>query len=184
LGKESRGRQTLELGRRNKRDTIGRHALVRRDPRGDKRRHSSVRRRQNPGPEFRVIAGTKPGTSASGAGVINWQPHTLCIGKDGVLQWPLAKAHDEMALRVEADGCRPAVTEWIKRSEGAKDITLTLAEDGGIQGRALTPNGKPAAASGAGELVVAKDGSVAYTRGYISFFWVWQPPPRVGIRKP
>ena len=61
-------------------------------------------------PEFRVIAGVSSGGVASefekrtGKTVINWQPHTCRIGKDGDYVWPLDKAYAEMALRVEADG--------------------------------------------------------------------------------
>src|SRR5215207_920182 len=58
-----------------------------------------------PLPAFRVIAGVRSGVSRefekeAGRPVVNWQPHTLRIGKDGDLLWPLAKAYEEMALRV------------------------------------------------------------------------------------
>jgi hypothetical protein len=100
---------------------------------------------QKPIPEFRVLAGTQPGSAGGSDATVNWQPHTLRSGKDGILDWPLDIAYDPMMLRVEADGWIPATTAWFKKSEGAKDISITLAKDLGISGRVLTPEGKPAA---------------------------------------
>jgi beta-lactamase regulating signal transducer with metallopeptidase domain len=102
-------------------------------------------------PEFRVIAGVKSGSVAAdyeqrtGREVVNWQPHTLRIGKDGDFTWPLAKAYDEMAIRVEADGYEPQIFAWIKKAGGVQHIVFMLAEDKGVAGRVLTPDGAPAA---------------------------------------
>lgn len=102
-----------------------------------------------PLPAFRVIAGVRSGVSGefekrSERPVVNWQPHTLKVGKDGDLLWPLAKAYDEMALRVEADGYQPQIWYWIRKQEGPQHIVFQLAEDKGIAGRVLAPDGKPA----------------------------------------
>ena len=75
-------------------------------------------------PEFRVIAGVSSGGVASefekrtGQTVINWQPHTCRIGKEGDYVWPLAKAYAEMALRVEADGYQPQVDHGSQEGQG------------------------------------------------------------------
>ena len=100
---------------------------------------------QKPILEFRVIAGVRPANAGGSDATVNWQPHTLRLGRDGILDWPLDSAYEEMALRIEADGWTPATTAWLKKSEGSKDLSITLAEDPGIRGRVLTPSGKPAA---------------------------------------
>jgi beta-lactamase regulating signal transducer with metallopeptidase domain len=101
-------------------------------------------------PEFRVIAGID-GSSVSeefvkrtGRPVINWQPHTCRIGKEGDYVWPLDKAYDEMALRIEADGYAPQVFWPILKAKGVQHIVFQLTEDKGVAGRVLTPDGKPA----------------------------------------
>jgi hypothetical protein len=97
-----------------------------------------------PIPEFRVLAGVK--FSAARAGepeIITWQPHTLRAGTDGALIWPLAKAYDQTAFRVEADGYAPQVFAWLNKKQ-PRDIDLQLTKDPGISGRALLPDGKPA----------------------------------------
>src|SRR5262245_38493074 len=72
-----------------------------------------VAKSNKPIPEFRVIAGTKAGAvtkefeERTGKEVVNWQPHTVRVGKDGKLDWPLERAYAEMALRFEADGYAP-----------------------------------------------------------------------------
>ena len=81
----------------------------------------------------------------TGQTVINWQPHTCRIGKEGDYVWPLAKAYDEMALRVEADGYQPQVDHGGQEGQGRTAYRLHLAEDKGVAGRVLTPDGKPAA---------------------------------------
>jgi beta-lactamase regulating signal transducer with metallopeptidase domain len=102
-------------------------------------------------PEFRVIAGVTSGSVTSefekrtGRAVINWQPHTCVIGKGGDYVWPLARAYDEMALRVEADGYQPQVFTGIKKANGVQHLVFQLAEDKGVVGRVLTPAGEPVA---------------------------------------
>ena len=102
-------------------------------------------------PEFRVIAGVSPGSvtakfeKRTGQAVINWQPHTCRIGKDGELVWPLDRVRAEMALRVEADGYQPQIHTGLKKANGAQHIVFMLTEDKGVAGRVLTPAGKPAA---------------------------------------
>lgn len=102
-------------------------------------------------PEFRVIAGVNSGGVASefekrtGRTVINWQPHTCRIGKEGDLVWPLDKAYPEMALRVEANGYQPQLITGVKKDKGVQHIVCMLTEDKGLAGRVLTPDGKPAA---------------------------------------
>lgn len=102
-------------------------------------------------PEFRVIAGVSSRGVAdefekrTGRTVINWQPHTCRIGKEGDYVWPLDKAYDEMAIRVEADGYAPQVFFPIKKANGVQHIVFLLTEDQGVKGRVLTPDGKPAA---------------------------------------
>jgi biopolymer transport protein ExbD len=111
---------------------------------------------QQPIGEFRVVAGVKSGVSP-GRDVVNWQPHTVRAGEAGVLIWPLDKAYDEMALRVEADGYAPQVFKWIKKSEGAREATVPLVKDDGIDGRVLTPDGRPAAGATVALAMVQRD---------------------------
>ncbi len=108
--------------------------------------HLTVRSQigQKPIHEFRIIAGVRPGSVGGSDATINWQPHTLRVGHDGSLDWPLEKAYEEMVLRIEADGWLPATTAWLRKGDGPKDLSLSLAEDPGIKGRVLTPSGKPA----------------------------------------
>lgn len=102
-------------------------------------------------PEFRVIAGLSSGGVSSefekrtGKTVVSWQPHTCRIGKEGDYVWPLDQAYPEMALRVEADGYQPQVMTGVKKANGVQHIVFLLAEDKGVAGRALKPDGKPAA---------------------------------------
>jgi hypothetical protein len=103
-----------------------------------------------PIPEFRLIAGVPARGIAdeyekrTGKTAINWQPHTVKIGKDGDYVWPLDKAYDEMALRIEADGYVPQVYLWLKKSAGAQHLVFQLAADAGIKGRVLRPDGQAA----------------------------------------
>jgi hypothetical protein len=81
----------------------------------------------------------------TGKTAINWQPHTLKLGKDGDFVWPLAKAYEEMALRVEADGYVPQVALWLKKNAGPQHVIFQLTKDPGVKGRVLQPDGQPAA---------------------------------------
>lgn len=92
---------------------------------------------------FRVIAGVRAG-SAGKPDTVNWQPHTLREGRNGGMIWPLNKAYDEMALRVEADGCEPRVYAWIDKKKGPQDLYFQLKSSDGIKGRVSTPDGHPA----------------------------------------
>lgn len=114
-------------------------------------------------PQFRVIAGVSSGSVGSdyerrtGRAVINWQPHTCRIGKEGDYVWPLAEAYEEMALRVEADGYQPQVATGIKKAGGRQHIVFLLAEDQGVAGRVMTPTGKPAAGATVAMALPQKD---------------------------
>jgi hypothetical protein len=111
---------------------------------------------KKPIPEFRVIAGVKSSVSG-GKDIVNWQPHTLHTGYDGGLIWPLNKAYDTMALRVEADGYEPQVFAWLEKSKGPQDLYFQLAEARGIKGMAVLPQGKPAAGAIVALAMVQRD---------------------------
>ncbi len=111
---------------------------------------------RKPVPEFRVIAGVRAG-SAGGKDTINWQPHTLRIGKDGGLLWPLDKAYDEMALRVEADGYAPQVFNWIEKKKGPQDLFFQMVQSGGSFCQVWTPDKKPAAGAVVALAMVQRD---------------------------
>ncbi|MBI3861763.1 MAG: hypothetical protein HY290_07690 [Planctomycetia bacterium] len=102
-------------------------------------------------PEFRVIAGVSASSIAAefekrtGKEVVNWQPHTARAGQNGDLVWPLDKAYDVMALRIEADGFQPTRSAWIKKSGGPQRIEIRLQSDPMVNGRVLQPDGKSAA---------------------------------------
>ncbi len=96
---------------------------------------------------FRVIAGVPSSVSAEfekakGVDVVCWQPHTIREGADGSLSWPLEKAYDKMALRVEAEGFVPQVVPWIEKKNGGRAISLELVKDEGIRGSVMTPEAK------------------------------------------
>jgi beta-lactamase regulating signal transducer with metallopeptidase domain/biopolymer transport protein ExbD len=111
---------------------------------------------QKPVLEFRVIAGVRAG-SAGGKDTINWQPHTLREGKDGGLLWPLDKAYDEMALRVEADGYAPQVFNWIEKKKGPQDLFFQMVEIKGLPAQVLMPDGKPAEGATVALAMVQRD---------------------------
>ncbi len=100
--------------------------------------------KEGPMPVFRVLAGSLKRRPESPDGIINWQPHTLRFGTNGLFDWPLDRGYEEMSIRVEADGYRPASTVVFKKSDGAKAFSIVLVEDPGIRGRVLTPDGMPA----------------------------------------
>jgi hypothetical protein len=113
--------------------------------------------------EFRVIAGVPARYIAdeyekrTGKTVVSWQPHTLKIGKDGDYVWPLDKAYDEMALRVEADGYVPQTALWLKKAAGPQHVVFMLAKDPGIKGRVLQPDGQPAVGATVALAMVQRD---------------------------
>jgi hypothetical protein len=100
---------------------------------------------KKPIPNFRVIAGVKSSVSAefekTHGAVVVWQPHTLREGKNGGLVWPLEKAYEEMALRVEADGYEPQVFSWIDKKKGAQDVLFQMKESAGIPVLVNAPDG-------------------------------------------
>jgi hypothetical protein len=75
---------------------------------------------------------------------VNWQPHTTKVGADGVLELPLARAYDPLALRVEADGYVPRRHLWIDKKKGSQEVTAPLGKDPGRPGVVRTPDGQPA----------------------------------------
>lgn len=102
---------------------------------------------QHPMKEFRVIAGVPSSVSsefekAHGTRVANWQSHTLHAGREGGLVWPLDKAYDEMALRVEVEGYVPQVFAWLDKKKGAQELVFKMIQDQGIVGSVMTPGGK------------------------------------------
>ena len=111
----------------------------------------------NPLAEFRVIAGVRSGVSREVDGVVNWQPHTLRIGQDGALMWPIEKGYNEMALRIEADGFVPERSPWIKKGDASRELSFRLARDQQISGRVLTPDGQPAAGATLALAMVQRD---------------------------
>ena len=113
---------------------------------------------RNPIKEFQVIAGVRSHAGGWKAKeVVNWQPHTLRQGRDGGLVWLLNRAYDEMALRVEADGYAPQVLAWLRKSQGPQDVVFELVADKGTTGRALTPDGNPAAGATVALAMVQRD---------------------------
>ena len=117
---------------------------------------------KNPIKEFRVVAGVK--SSLGGPGIkeiINWQPHTLRSGTDGALSWPLAKAYDSMALRVEADGYAPQTFAWLDKKK-PHDVAFRLTEDRGITARVLLPDGKPAAGATVALAMVQREATLEH----------------------
>jgi hypothetical protein len=113
---------------------------------------------RNPIEAFQVIAGVRSQAGGRKAKeVVNWQPHTLRQGRDGGLVWPLDRAYDEMALRVEADGYAPQALAWLKKSQGPQSVVFELVADKGTTGRALTPDGNPAAGATVALAMVQRD---------------------------
>jgi hypothetical protein len=108
--------------------------------------------------EFQVIAGVRSQAGGDPAkAVVNWQPHTLRNGHDGGLIWPLDRAYDEMALRVEADGYAPQVLAWLEKKNGPQNVVFELSPDKGIAGRVLTSDGNPAAGATVALAMVQRD---------------------------
>ena len=103
-------------------------------------------------PVFRIIAGVRASPSEggqyekrTGRVVINWQPHTVRIGKDGEYVWPAERGWEETAYRVEADGYVPQALYGIKKANGNQHLVFRLVEDKEQAGRVLSPDGKPVA---------------------------------------
>ena len=103
---------------------------------------------------FRVLAGVPAGSVTSeefkrrtGRDAVNWQPHTVRVGKDGSYVWPTEPGYQEMTLRVEADGYLPQMSGSIKRFGAPARLEFLLVEDAGIAGIVLEPRGVPAVAA-------------------------------------
>ncbi|HEY2250737.1 MAG TPA: M56 family metallopeptidase, partial [Planctomycetaceae bacterium] len=100
---------------------------------------------------FRVLAGTRSMAGSDpqfeadhpGVTVAVWQPHTIRGGENGQLDWKAIR-YDEMVLRVEADGYRPAQSDWFVGTKGPPALRFELVADAGFRGRVLQPNGQPA----------------------------------------
>jgi hypothetical protein len=113
---------------------------------------------RRPVKEFQVIAGVRSQAGGEPRGeVVNWQPHTLRTGHDGELVWPLDRAYDEMALRVEAEGYAPQSGAWLQRKKGAQDVVFELSKDNGTAGRVLSPDGQAAAGATVALAMVQRD---------------------------
>lgn len=102
-------------------------------------------------PTFRFLRGSPVGNVSgeeflkhNDVEVANWQPHLIEIGKDGKHVWPLSRAWDKTAVRIEADGYIPEIHTWVIRDEGSQEIEFRLKKDPGIEATVLLPNGKPA----------------------------------------
>ncbi|QEH38422.1 hypothetical protein OJF2_70230 [Aquisphaera giovannonii] len=89
-----------------------------------------------------------PGVPYSDRGerpVANWQPHLVRESTGGRYTWPEERSYETFQLRVEADGYRPSATNWLRRADGFKEVTLRLRRDHGTRGVVLSPDGSPAA---------------------------------------
>jgi hypothetical protein len=101
--------------------------------------------------EFLVLAGVEAGSTSAefekrtGQTVVNWQPHTVRVGKGGEYAWMLDRAYDVMYLRIEAEGFKPQIAGPIKKADGPQLIEFRLEPDRQVGGRILTPERKPAA---------------------------------------
>ena len=84
---------------------------------------------------FRVVSGTPfPGVMVPDVrSTAQWQPHTLRIGTNGRLDWPLP-GWDELILRVEADGYQMQCSKWIKKGAEPPRLEFRLAQDWGVWG--------------------------------------------------
>lgn len=92
---------------------------------------------------FRVIPGV-PYSGTADRAVAVWQPHLVAESVDGRFPWSSARSYETFRLRVEADGYRPSSTEWLRKKDDPKEITIRLVRDPGLQGVVLQPDGSPA----------------------------------------
>ena len=93
---------------------------------------------------FRVLPGTPYRGREGVAAVAVWQPHMIREMADGVFQWPCTRGYKEMRFRVEADGYRPATTNWLGVGGPYMRLKVHLLRDPGVSAVVLTPQGKPA----------------------------------------
>jgi hypothetical protein len=127
---------------------------------------------------FRIVSGTPfpRGMVADVRSTAQWQPHTLRIGKNGRLDWPLP-GWDELILRVEADGYQMQCSKWIKKGAEQSRLEFRLAQDWGVWGRVLEPDGKPAAGAHIGMTIPHQ--YLAVENGKIRI--ANQPPPKTEV---
>jgi hypothetical protein len=116
--------------------------------------------------EFVVLAGIEAGSTSAeferrtGRTVVNWQPHTVRIGKQGEYVWPLDRAYDVMYLRIEAEGYQPQIAGPVKKADGPQLVEFQLQTDRKVGGRVLMPNGKPAVGATVALALVQKDAAL------------------------
>lgn len=94
---------------------------------------------------FRVLPGTPYRGAEKNAMVAVWQPHMIREMTDGVFQWPRTRGYKEMRFRVEADGYRPATTNWLGVGGPYMRFRVHLQPDPGINVIVIKPDGSPAA---------------------------------------
>jgi hypothetical protein len=134
--------------------------------------------------QFRVIVGVPSGvyadrdfihrTGIDPRDVANWQAHTLRVGTNGRLEWPIGRTYPEMSLRVEAEGYQTQRSAWIKEDAEPARLEFRLIQDWGVWGCALLPDGKPAA--NAIVALALPQRNIAIREGQIR--GANQPPPR------
>ncbi len=93
---------------------------------------------------FRVLPGTPFRGVDNDSPVAVWQPHMIREMSDGVFQWPRTRGYKEMRFRVEADGYRPATTNWLGVGGPYMRLKVHLLRDPGIRVKVSKPDGTPA----------------------------------------
>jgi hypothetical protein len=94
--------------------------------------------------KFLTVQGV-PYTGSNNPPIAAWQPHLAHDSAGGRYEWPAERSYAQFRLRVEAEGYAPALTEWIVRDDGRKEITIRMRRDPGIHGIVLLPDGSPGA---------------------------------------
>ncbi len=116
--------------------------------------------------------------------LVNWQPHTVRVGKNGEYKWPMNRMYNPLGLRVEAEGYIPNHFMGIDKTRGAQTIVFRLHKDSGIRGRVLLPDGSPAANAEVGigitmRQIVIKGGKIALNTSEEDNKTKWERPPIV-----
>ena len=93
---------------------------------------------------FRVLPGTPYRAAEGDAPIAAWQPRMIQEMKEGVLRWPRTRGYKQMRFRVEADGYRPATTNWLGVGGPYMRLKVHLRRDPGIEAIVITPDGTPA----------------------------------------
>ncbi len=94
-----------------------------------------------------LVVPAVPHAGPGGRRVANWQPHLVRESTGGRYVWPEERSYETFQLRVEADGYRPSTTDWLRREDGLRNLTVRLRPDHGTRGIVLSPDGSPAAAA-------------------------------------